>query len=252
MSLLRLAGRTVLVTGGAHGIGLALSRRLLDEGAEVVAVGRNHERVARLEAQFPGRAHGWIADLSKAAEVDALVRDLPALHPNLSIVVNNAAVQTQTDFLNDAPDDLRDPLQSEIALNFSAVVALSTGLLPVLKRRPAPAIVNITSGLALAPKAGAPVYCATKAAVRSFTKALRYQCEDRAPHVHVVEAVMALVDTDMTAGRGRGKITPERAAAEVVEGLKAGRSEIYVDRAKLLRTLMRVAPRVGERLMRGG
>jgi uncharacterized oxidoreductase len=252
MSRLRLDGRTVLVTGGAHGIGLALSRRLLDEGAAVIAVGRNRERVARLEAQFPGRAHGWIADLSNAAEVDALVRDLPALHPDLSIVVNNAAVQTETDFVNDAPSDLRAPLRSEIALNFDAVVALSSGLLPVLKRHPAPAIVNITSGLALAPKAGAPVYCATKAAVRSFTKAVRYQCEDRAPHVRIVEAVMALVDTDMTAGRGRGKITPERAADEVIDGLKAGHSEIYVDRAKLLRTLMRVAPGVGEKLMRGG
>lgn len=251
MSLLRLAGRTVLVTGGAHGIGLALSRRLLDEGADVVAIGRNRERLARLEAQFPGRVHGWIADLSNSAEVDALVRDLPARHPGLSIIVNNAAIQTQTDFVNDAPGELRAPLRSEIALNFDAVVMLSTGLLPVLKRHPAPAIVNITSGLALAPKAGAPVYCATKAAVRSFTKALRYQCEDRAPHIRVVEAVMALVDTDMTAGRGRGKITPERAAAEVVDGLKSGRSEIYVERAKLLRTLMRVAPGVGEKLMRG-
>lgn len=252
MTFLRLAGRTVLVTGGAHGIGLALSRRLLDEGAEIVAVGRNRERLARLEAAFPGRVRGWVADLSAPAEVDALVRDLPLRHPGLSIIINNAGVQTSVDFLNDDPRTLRARLRSEIALNFEAVVALSTGLLALLKRHPAPAIVNITSGLALAPKAGAPVYCATKAAVRSFTKALRYQCEDRAPHVRVVEAVMALVDTDMTAGRGRGKISPEHAAAEVVEGLKAGRREIYVHRAKLLPALMRIAPAAGERMMRGG
>lgn len=248
---MRLDGRTILVTGGAHGIGLELSRRFLAEGAQVVAAGRNVERLARLEEAYPGRAHGWIVDLSHPAQTDAFVQELPRRHPDLSIVVNNAAVQTLTDFLDDDVVALRPRLRDEISLNFDAVVALSTGLLSHIAQHPAPAIVNITSGLALAPKVSSPVYCATKAAVRSFTKSLRYQCENRAPHVRVVEAVMALVDTDMTAGRGKGKISPARAAAEVVDGLKAGRREIYVERAKLLRTLMRVSPELGERLMRG-
>lgn len=111
---------------------------------------------------------------------------------------------------------------------------------------------NVSSGLALAPKASAPVYCATKAAVRSFTKALRYQCEDAAPNVAVVEAIMALVDTDMTQGRGARKMSAHDAAAEVVRGLQRGAPEIWVGRTRLLKTLLRLAPGVAERMMRNG
>lgn len=249
---MHLRDRTILVTGGARGIGRELTRQFVAEGAHVVAVGRDAAQLAQLEAQHPGQVSGWVADLSDPAETDALIAELPIRHPRLSVLVNNAGAQTLTDFVGGDAQAFRPALRSEISLNFDAVVALSTGLLKHLQRRPS-AIVNVTSGLALAPKTSSPVYCATKAAVRSFTKSLRYQCEDAAPQVRVVEAIMALVDTDMTAGRGGPrKISAERAAAEIVAGLKAGQTEIYVERAKLLRTLMRVAPEVGERIMRRG
>lgn len=249
---MQLQDRTILVTGGARGIGLALTRRFLAEGAKVIAVGRDGERLARLQEMHARRITAWPVDLSVPAETDAMIKELPRRHPTLSMVVNNAGAQTLTDFLSDDAEALRPALRREISLNLDAVVAISTGLLDHLRRQPSAAIVNVTSGLALAPKTSSPVYCATKAAVRSFTKSLRYQCEDGAPNVQVTEAIMALVDTDMTAGRGAGKITPEQAAAEVVAAIKAGRDEVYVDRAKLLPFLMRVAPRVGERLMRRG
>ncbi|CAN7491345.1 SDR family NAD(P)-dependent oxidoreductase [Phenylobacterium sp. LjRoot164] len=249
---MQLRDRTILVTGGARGIGLALTRRFLAEGAVVIAAGRDGERLARLHAQHPRRVTAWPVDLSDPQQTDAFVRDLPRRHPELSVVVNNAGAQTLTDFLADDVETLRPALRREISLNLDAVVAISTGLLEHLRRQPSAAIVNVTSGLALAPKTSSPVYCATKAAVRSFTKALRYQCEDGAPNVQVIEAVMALVDTDMTAGRGQGKITPTEAADEVVDAILAGRREVYVDRAKLLPILMRVAPGLGERIMRRG
>lgn len=252
MSRLRLEGRTILVTGGARGIGRELTRSFVAEGARVVAVGRDAGALARLEAEHPGQVSAWPADLADPAQVDLLVRGLPARHPGLSIVVNNAAVQTLSDFLAGEAGERQAALRAEISLNFDAVVALSAGLLGHLRKHPAPAVVNVTSGLALAPKSSSPVYCATKAAVRSFTKALRYQCEDRAPHVQVVEAVMPLVDTDMTAGRGRGKISAARAASEIIAGLKAGRREIYVERARMLPALMRLSPPLVERIMRAG
>ena len=113
-------------------------------------------------------------------------------------------------------------------------------------------IVNVTSGLALAPKQSSPVYCATKAGLRSFTKALRYQAQARAPHVKVVEALPPLVDTDMTRGRGRGKISAEACAAEIVAGMEAGRETIYIGKAKILRAIQGLSPSVAERLMRHG
>jgi uncharacterized oxidoreductase len=113
-------------------------------------------------------------------------------------------------------------------------------------------IVNVTSGLALAPKQSSPVYCASKAGLRSFTKALRYQARKRAPHLSVVEALPPLVDTGMTAGRGRGKISAERCAREIVDGMIAGKDTIYVGRSKLLRTIFAASPHLAERIMRDG
>lgn len=253
MPRLTLSGRTALVTGGASGIGLALTRRLLDEGvAEVLVVGRDEARLAAAEAGGRGRVVGLRADLSSHADVDRLLAELPTRAPELSLLVNNAGTQLLTDVTRADAPTLIPALRAEISANVTGVVALSVGLLPLLAGRPSAAVLNVTSGLALAPKRSAPVYCATKAAVRSFTRALRYQCEDAMPHVRVVEALPPLVDTDMTRGRGSSKITAERCAVAIVDGLTAGRNEIYVGRSALLRAVMRCSPALGYRLMRNG
>jgi uncharacterized oxidoreductase len=213
-------------------------------------VGRDADRLAQVADEHRGRVAVLQVDLASQRQVDALVRELPLAHPDLSVVVNNAAVQTETDFLGDEALALVPLLRQEIEINFGAVVALSVGFLPHLRRQERGAIVNLTSALALAPKKAAPVYCATKAAVRSFSRALRYQCQDAAPHVRVVDVVMELVDTDMTRGRGSGKISPEQAARKVIDALCRGPDEAFVGRSKLVRRIMRIAPRLGERVMR--
>jgi uncharacterized oxidoreductase len=157
-----------------------------------------------------------------------------------------------TDFTQEDALTLLPGLRDEMAVNFSATVALSVGLLPLLTRQESAAIINVTSGLALAPKTSAPVYCVTKAAVRSFTRALRYQCENSHSHILVLEALPPMVDTEMTAGRGRGKISAERCAAEILAGVKAGQHEIYVGKSALLRTIMRTSPALGYAIMRRG
>jgi uncharacterized oxidoreductase len=253
MAEFRLEGRTALVTGGAGGIGLALTRLLLFRGAaRVLVVGRDSARIAEVRAELAGRVETLRADLSDPEEVDGMLAGIPGLAPDLSLVVNNAGSQRLTDFGTGDPVALLPALRAEIATNFSAVVALSVGLLPLLSRQPSAAILNVTSGLALAPKKSSPVYCATKAGVRSFTQALRYQCEDGLPHVRIVEALPPLVDTSMTLGRGRGKMSPEACAAEIVAGLEAGRDEIFVGKSKLLRAVIRPAPALGRRIMRNG
>ena len=138
----------------------------------------------------------------------------------------------------------------ELALNLEAPIALSAGLLPLLARQPEAAIVNVTTGLALAPKQSAPVYCATKAALRSFTRSLRYQVETSAPHVRVQEVIPPLVDTRMTAGRGTGKVSPSAVAEALVTAIERGTDECYVGKSRLLRLVMRVAPGVGYRILK--
>ncbi|MER5769171.1 SDR family oxidoreductase [Streptomyces sp. NPDC001985] len=249
---MNLTGRTVLVTGATRGVGRALTRRLIALGARVVAVGRDPDGLADLVAEHGDRVSAEPLDLTDPEAVDAFCDGLPGRHPGVSVVINNAGVQNLSDFLTARPGDLRPVLRRELAVNLDAVVTLSTGLLPHLRDQPSAAIVNISSGLAVIPKASAPVYCAAKSAVRTFTRALRYQCEDAAPHIKVMDAILPLVDTDMTAGRGRGKISPAEAARAVVEGIHRERTDIYVGKTRLLPALMRVAPSLGYRSLRHG
>lgn len=253
MSAFHLTARTALVTGGSAGIGLALTRLLVSNGvAKIIIVGRDPGKLSSVAAEFPGTVVTVQADLSNRVDLDRLLDRLPTLAPDMSLLINNAGSQLLTDMTASNAPSLIPALRTEIEANFTSTVALCVGLLPLLARQQSAAIVNVTSGLALAPKMSSPVYCATKAGVRSFTRSLRYQCEAKLPRVRIVEALPPLVNTTMTQGRGRAKISPEACAAEIIAGLRAGRREIHVDKAKLLRAIMRISPIVGYRIMRGG
>ncbi|MEV7522077.1 SDR family NAD(P)-dependent oxidoreductase [Streptomyces sp. NPDC091371] len=249
---MNVTGRTILVTGGTRGVGRELTRQLVGQGAHVVAVGRDREQLDALAADHGDRVTTHALDLSDPVAVDAFTDDLPAHHPDLSMLINNAGIQTLTDFFQEDPRALRPLLRREMNVNLDAVITLSTGLLPHLSRHPAAAVVNITSGLAIAPKPSAPVYCAAKAALRTFTRALRYQCQDAAPNIRVIDAVLPLVDTDMTRGRGTGKITAARAARAVITGIHRDKGEIYIGMTKILRVIMRLSPTLGYRILRKG
>ncbi|MEM6990093.1 MAG: SDR family NAD(P)-dependent oxidoreductase, partial [Myxococcota bacterium] len=120
--------------------------------------------------------------------------------------------------------------------------------LPELIARPRAALVQVTSGLALSPKASAPVYCATKSGLRAFTRALRWQLART--NVCVLEVLPPLVDTAMTRGRGRGKMSPEDVAAEIVAALRRGDTEAYLGKSKLLRWLSWIAPHLAAAITR--
>lgn len=141
-------------------------------------------------------------------------------------------------------------IEEEVNINLLAHLKLTDRFLPILMGRPSAAIVNVTSALALLPKQSAPIYCATKAAMHNFTKALRYQFEDTT--VKVFEIILALVDTEMTKGRGKGKITPEALAAEALRGLESNQYEIRIEKTKILFALNRFLPSVAERIIRNG
>jgi uncharacterized oxidoreductase len=252
MSSFSVTGRTILLTGAGRGIGLALLEQLVARGAKrVIIVGRNSDRLEELHAKFPA-AEPYTADLSDQAQVDRLVAFVYTSAADLSVLINNAGTQLLTDLVDPESDRHLPALVREMAVNFSSPVHLSVALFPLLLEQPSAKVVNVTSGLALAPKQSSPVYCATKAGLRSFTKALRYQTQDRAPHIRIVEALPPLVDTDMTRGRGQGKISPDACAAEIIAGMEAGRDTIYVGKAKILRAILGLSPSMADRLMRRG
>jgi uncharacterized oxidoreductase len=248
-----LSGQTVLITGGGSGIGLALAKALAQKNNRVIICGRDPRKLEEALQRLP-QLIALPCDVSDEQSLLALRRRLESdnLHP--SILVNNAAIQLHTNFLSTPESELFVKLEQELATNFTGLVKLTTLLLPMLQHGGSGRIINLTSGLALTPKAGAPVYCATKAAVRAFGTALRYQLEDAGSRVRLTEVILPLVDTAMTQGRGSAnlKISPEAVAAAILAQLPRNPSEIYLGRAKLLWLLHRFLPSVAARIMRNG
>jgi uncharacterized oxidoreductase len=241
---MRFDSKRILVTGASRGIGRALTQQLLAQGAPVLALGRDAPALESL----PAGAKPVICDLSNAAEIAALCERLQA--DGLDGLINNAAIQQEMDFATGTADPAR--IRQEIATNLSAPLLLAAGLLPVLGQGRGGFLVNVTSGLALAPKRQAPVYCASKAALRNVTRTLRYQAQDAGLPVLVSDCVMALTETAMTCGRGRGKITPMVAAAALLDGVKRDQPEIWVGQMQLLRILYRFSPVLVARILRNG
>jgi len=128
-----------------------------------------------------------------------------------------------------------------------APMVLTQALLPHFESKPHAYVVSITSGLAFAPKRTSAVYSATKAGLHLFSEALRTQLKEST--VRVIEAVMPMVDTAMTQGRGSGKISPAKAAREVIAGIHKGQSVIWVGKARAIPVFQRLAPSVFARIM---
>jgi uncharacterized oxidoreductase len=234
--------QTVLITGGAAGIGLALARRFHAAGNRVIVTGRDQARLAEAQARLPG----LVAEIADMADQPALDR-LAAAYPETTILINNAGVQHNYALADpSAPLDL---VAQELQTNLIGPIYLTRRMLPQLLSKPSAAIVNVSSGLAFAPKQSAPVYCASKAAIHSFSTTLRWQLEPTA--VKVFEIIPALVDTAMTAGRGSGKITPEALVDEFWAAFASDRYEIRIGKVKQLMLLRRLLPGLAERMMRG-
>ena len=237
---MQLSGKTALVTGGTDGIGAELIRQLRAKGATVITSGRNPERIAATQtAGFEVIA----ADLSTLAGVEALIAGLNG-RP-IDILLNNAGAGADHDF-REGPPDLA-VADAAIFLNLNAPIQLIARLMPVLRARPEAMIVNVTSGLAIAPRAGGPVYCATKAGLRSYTQALRAQLADTA--ITVVEALPPVVETKMTAGRSSGKMPAPECARQIVAGMESGATEINVGMVKVLQIANSLSPALARRIM---
>lgn len=236
-----------IVTGATSGIGRALAVQLADAGVPVIAIARNRDELAALGARS-GLISTYAADLGEIDRLPALVARIVSAHPDVGCLINNAGIQNDLR-LDDASCNAA-VIRREVDINLVAPMVLTQLLLHQLQGRRQSWIVNVTSGLGYAPKRTAAVYSATKAGLHLFTRALRVQMAGAT--VRVVEAVMPLVDTPMTAGRGSGKVSAADAARQVIEGLRAGKADIRVGKARWLPWLQRWAPGVLDRILQHG
>lgn len=212
---MKTTGNTILITGGGSGIGLALAQRWHDAGNVVIVTGRNS---AKLDAAIEGRAnmHAMPLDVTDADAIAAFAADVVQRFPDLNVLVNNAGVM-----MYEALDGERDLSDAEAAVvtNLLGPIRLTDALIDHLVARGDGAIVNVTSGLAFVPLPKAPTYSATKAALHSYTQALRVQLAGR---VEVIELAPPAVRTELTPGQStRDAYMPLDAFADEVMALFA-------------------------------
>ena len=233
--------RTVLITGGGSGIGAGLAGAFHARGAQVIIAGRTRSRIEAVAARYPGMAIE-VVDVAEPHEVEALAAKVATEWPELDTVVNNAGIQTLFDFAGTARPDAA-AVAREIDVNLKGVINVANAFLPLLRKRPAARLINVGSGLGFVPLAAAPVYSATKAAVHSFSIALRFQLQGSG--VQVVELIPPVVETDLhrdQPARPPRAMTLDAFTAAAMRGLDRGQDEIAVGLAKVLRTASRVAP----------
>ena len=232
------SGNTVLITGGATGIGLALAKEFLEHGNSVVVCDLKKEKLAAAKKQFP--KIGVIrCDVNSPKDRQGLLKAVGRQFPKTNILVNNAAVVFWHNFLDPRPD-LPQRIRLEIETNLAAPIELTRLFLPRLLKQESARLVNLTSGLAYVPLAAEPVYCATKAGLHSFSQSMRYQLKDT--KVGVVEVLSSWVDTEMARKVDTDKISAERVARETLQGLEAGKEEIHIGKIDRLYFMSRLAP----------
>ncbi len=217
---MKLEGNTILITGGGSGIGLGLATRLMVDN-RVIICGRDKSKLERAVKDNP-RLEYLVADLQDAGERNALAWTLIERYPALNVLINNAGIQRRND--GTVAEDWQETA-SEIAINLEAPIHLTRLLTPHLEKQANAAVLNVTSGLAFSPMALMPVYCATKAAMHSYTLSLRHTLAKK--KIEVIEIIPPAVQTDLG---GKGLHTFGVPLTDfcdaMIEGLRMGIPEI--------------------------
>ncbi len=186
-------GNTILITGGGSGIGRALAEAFHKDGNQVIIAGRRRSALEEVTAANPGM-HSLPLDIEDADDFQRFIVDLKAEYPALNVLINNAGIM-KTEDLKAGTDDL-PIVESTIAINLLGPLRLTAALLPVLLAQPKATIMTVSSGLASVPMVPFPTYCATKAAIHSWTQSLRTQLQDTS--VEVLELIPPYVQTELS------------------------------------------------------
>lgn len=222
---MNITNKTVLVTGGGSGIGLAIAKLLSQKNNKVIITGRT---AAKLQKAAEGLANvsTIVADVTNTADVERLVAAVNADFGGLDILINNAGHAYQYHLVAGA--NAATKAADEFNTNLFSILNLTEQLLPALTASAAGAIVNVSSILAFAPRHTLPTYSASKAALHSYTQALRFELA-KATNVKVFELMPPLVNTDFSKDiGGENEILPSQVAEDLVNAFENDSYEIHV------------------------
>lgn len=231
---MNISGNTILITGGGSGIGRALAEALHKAGNQVVIAGRREALLHEVTSANPGM-EALLLDIQDKDDVAAFARQAVESFPELNAVIHNAGIMRSEAV---AAGDFLATAEDTIATNLLGPIRLTSALLPHLLKQERAAILTVSSGLAFVPLATTPTYSATKAAIHSWSMALREQL--KATSVEVIEIAPPYVQTELLGPQQAVDPTAMPLAeftAEVMALLESQPSsgEIIVERCKPLR-----------------
>ena len=236
---MQLTGRTILMTGGSAGIGLAFALKFLELGNEVIVTGRRQAVLDAVKSRHP-KIHTIQSDIADPKQIANLAARVKADFPTLDVLMNNAGVGIAMDLKVPASD--LAALTSEVDINLGGVIRMTSALIDILTVNRG-TIINVSSGLAFVPLASNPIYSATKAAVHSYTQSLRLQLENSG--VEVIELMPPAVRTDLTdefAEHGISMISTDELIKLSFAALRSGKVEIRPGQSEQLAFMRRLAP----------
>ena len=236
---MNLTGRTILITGGSAGIGLAFALKFVELGNEVIVTGRRQAVLDEVKAKYP-KLHTIQSDVANPAQISALAARVKADFPKLDVLMNNAGIMIYRNLKAPAAD--LAGLMTEMNINVGGVIGMTSAFIDILTANKG-TLINVSSGLAFVPLPSAPIYSATKAAIHSYTQSLRFQLEDTG--VEVIELMPPAVKTDMTAEFAEGgakMITTDELVKQSFAAFKAGALEIRPGQTRQLAFMRRLAP----------
>jgi uncharacterized oxidoreductase len=240
-------GNTVLVTGGASGIGLAIARAFSELGNRVLICGRDPQKLEEARRANPALLT-LRCDITKPDDVKQMFEAIAERHGDLNVLVNNAGIGLITsDFPFD--DEALPKAEQLIETNLLGTLRVTKAAMPFLLRNGDAAVITISSIVAIVPMPRTAIYSATKAALHSFSISLRHQL--RGTRVRVFDVMPPTVETELGRAIGGPRLSPETVARAVLAGVKRETFEIRVGvPAKSLYALHRVSPGLAERMLR--
>ena len=240
---MKLSNQTVLITGGTSGIGFELAKQLLLRGNEVIVTGREQSRLDETKRSLPG-LHTFLSDVSDPEAIANLYSRVVSTFPALNVLMNNAGIMRNLSLKQERG---LDDITREIDTNLSGPVRMIQQFLGHLETMPEALIVNVSSGLAFIPMPASPVYCATKAAMHSFTQSLRAQLQGT--QVSVVELAPPGTETPLLRREFEAEMKGQKGmdvgvlVRKAIAGIEAGRVEIRPGLSDVLYAMSRIAPR---------
>jgi len=191
---MKITGNTILITGGGSGIGRGLAEAFHAKGNQVVIAGRRKNLLDETVAANPGMKAA-VLDIENSETLRTFAEKLKKDFPTLNVVIHNAGIMK--------PESLKDAAVADaeamVTTNLLGPIRLNAALLPFLLKQPNPVIMTVSSGLAFVPLAMTPTYCATKAAIHSYTQSMRYQLKDT--KAQVLELIPPYVQTELMGPR---------------------------------------------------